>query len=967
MAEVYESTIKVETGKAERSVRELKNEINDLRDEILNLEEGTDEYAAAVAKLQADQRDLNTVMGLTKQTAVALEGSYDALTHKMSLLKKEWRATNDEAKRNELSREIAEINSQLKTLDAEIGNYQRNVGNYPQKMAEGFQELDTNLETVNTHTGDFGSSMREAMESVEPMKAKFESVQKIASGIASGFAAVQGAAALLGVENENLEKTFVQLQAAMALAQGIGGLGDLVEGATKAKVAFKELATSIKIASKAIGKGGWIGIIIAAIAVITGLVTWLVKQNKAMKDGVTTTKEYNKAMTDLRKETYESVAADYAKIKALKEIATQSEVELANGEKVINNYDKREKAAMLLLSTMKMEINTMNTALVLQGFFNDEIDATANKLMDQAEAQAALNLITAKYVELFEAQIKAQKNGWVSNREKKKIKGIKNELEGLIKFISESFTTSRGIVDMIFPENVLDDLAKQLERKLNGIEFVSGFKGITKQMQDELNSVNFNLELTDEEKAKKSYEITVKYLKKQKQAYEEYKGQISPAYFDSYTEYAEYIEQTDIKIYELETQLAQATYEEKQRLRELDEQKEADYRSKLLTMMENKYQREQQLIEISNKTDEEKANESYLLEVQYLGSRLEVLRKFLNEAMKDEEKNKDLIFDLRQQIADGLLAIDVAAYNDAERKQKEHLEKMNKQLADAGTEADRLQRKNAITDYVDYGDLSTWQGRKAYEKNDELNERARADKAYEIEQETLSKRLGLLKSFYDSALAMGEQEKALEFQQQVADTELEIEESKYENMRRLREQDLADARSKKEKYVSVMMDISDVMGGTAQLMQGITQIYENTANKDEEITEEEAKKIKGLKYATGTIEMLQGAIAAYAGAQSLGVPMGPIIGGINAAAVVAMGIANLQQIKNTDLTGGSNPAPHVPTPSAMGMELPATYTRQITGLSEMEELNRDTKVYILESDIVESGKRVQIRQNESSF
>lgn len=967
MAEVYESTIKIETGKAERSVRELKNEINDLRDQILNLEQGTTEYDAAVAKLQADQRDLNTVMGLTKQTAVALEGSYDALTHKMSLLKKEWRATNDEAKRNELSREIAEINAQLKTLDAEIGNYQRNVGNYPQKMAEGFDELNNSLDTTNTHTADFGSSMREAMESVEPMKAKFESVQKIASGIASGFAAVQGAAALLGVENENLEKTFVQLQAAMALAQGIGGLGDLVEGATKAKVAFKEMGSAVKIAAKALGKGGWVGVIIAAVVAVTALVAWLVKQNKAMKDGVTTSKEYNKAMTDLRKTEYESVAADYAKIKALKDIATQSEIDLANGEKIINNYDKREKAAMLLLSTMKMEINHMNTALVLMGEFNTEIDATADKLKDQAEAQAALNLVTQKYIELFNAQIKAQDNGWISRREQRNINNLQKELDGLIDYISNSLVTSRGIVDILFPDNVLDDLAKQLERKLNGIELESGFKGITKQMQDELNAVNFNLGLTDEEKAKKSYEITVKYLKKQKEAYELYKGQVSPAYFDSRAEYAEYIEQTDIKIYEIETQLAQATYEEKQRLRELDEQKEADYRSKLLTMMENKYQREQKLIEISNKTEEEKANESYLLEVQYLGSRLEVLRKFLKEAMKDEEKNKDLIFDLRQQIADGLLAIDVAAYNDAERLQKEHLEKMNKQLADAGTEADHLQRRNAITDYVDYGDLSTWQGRKAYEKNDELNERARADKAYEIEQASLSKRLGLLKSFYESAMTMGEEEKALDFHKQIAETELEIDESMYANKRRLREQDLADARSKKEKYLSVMMDISDVMGGTAQLMQGLTQIYENTANKDEEITKEEAEKIKGLKYATGTIEMLQGAIAAYAGAQSLGVPMGPIIGGINAAAVIAMGVANLQQIKNTDLTGGSNPTPHVPTPSAMGMELPATYTRQITGLSEIEELNRDTKVYILESDIVESGKRVQIRQNESSF
>lgn len=85
---------------------------------------------------------------------------------------------------------------------------------------------------------DFGQQWSELQRNAEQTHAKFESVRKISSGVASGFAAIQGAAALLGGENENLEKTLVKVQGAMAVAQGIGGIWDLVEGIMQASLAY---------------------------------------------------------------------------------------------------------------------------------------------------------------------------------------------------------------------------------------------------------------------------------------------------------------------------------------------------------------------------------------------------------------------------------------------------------------------------------------------------------------------------------------------------------------------------------------------------------------------------------------------------------------------------------------------------------------------------------------------------------
>lgn len=131
--------LNIKTGDSEKSVKALRQEIKDLRDAILNLDKGTEEYNQAVEQLQEDQRNLDEVMALTKKTATALEGSYDALTFQMAALKKEWRATTDEARRDELGKQILEINNQLKDLDASTGNFQRNVGDYKNQMAGAFQ------------------------------------------------------------------------------------------------------------------------------------------------------------------------------------------------------------------------------------------------------------------------------------------------------------------------------------------------------------------------------------------------------------------------------------------------------------------------------------------------------------------------------------------------------------------------------------------------------------------------------------------------------------------------------------------------------------------------------------------------------------------------------------------------------------------------------------------------------------
>lgn len=232
MAQDIVTVLKVETGSSDKTIKALRDEIKVLKSTLEGAEIGTDKFKQASEELAAAQNKLKMAMDATKQSVKSADGSYDALVATMAQLKKEWKATNDEVKRSEIGKQIAEINNQLKDLDASIGNAQRNVGNYKQDFVDAMTEMKGGA-------FDFGQEMTEMNKKTEVTRTALDGVGQVASGLASGFAAVQGVTALLGIENENLEKTLVKVQSAMAIAQGIGGLKGLVEGAGKLVTVFK--------------------------------------------------------------------------------------------------------------------------------------------------------------------------------------------------------------------------------------------------------------------------------------------------------------------------------------------------------------------------------------------------------------------------------------------------------------------------------------------------------------------------------------------------------------------------------------------------------------------------------------------------------------------------------------------------------------------------------------------------------
>ena len=160
MAENIETKVlSVDVGGAITNIKEYKKHIEELKGTLLGLERGTEQYNAVATELVKEQQKLTEVMDVAKGKGEAVEGSYDNLSKTMSELKKQFKATGDEAERANLALKINDINNQLKDMDASVGVFSRNVGNYSQAYEEAFKTVIGGLDNVDGLLGEVAGNV----------------------------------------------------------------------------------------------------------------------------------------------------------------------------------------------------------------------------------------------------------------------------------------------------------------------------------------------------------------------------------------------------------------------------------------------------------------------------------------------------------------------------------------------------------------------------------------------------------------------------------------------------------------------------------------------------------------------------------------------------------------------------------------------------------------------------------------
>ena len=253
------------------------------------------------------------------------------------------------------------------------------------------------------------------------------------------------------------------------------------------------------------------------------------------------------------------------------------------------------------------------------------------------------------------------------------------------------------------------------------------------------------------------------------------------------------------------------------------------------------------------------------------------------------------------------------------------------------------------------------------------NEFAKNKKLLEIDRE----RLEGTKAIYEELYALdglSEEQK-----QEYANKLKEIDADLAKNSKQMTDLKKEEAMSLLNTYGQVAQSIGDLMGTISDIWQD--SIKERVKNG--KITEEQGKKefeqSKKLQIATAIINGLAGVATAVSTAMSLGPIAGPIVAAANSALVISTTAMQIAKIKSTTFDGGGSSidsdissAATTPTPAAV--EYTPKYSTNVTGESEtvnlanaVSERQKDQRVYVVESDINEAGRRVEVREAESTF
>ena len=273
-----------------------------------------------------------------------------------------------------------------------------------------------------------------------------------------------------------------------------------------------------------------------------------------------------------------------------------------------------------------------------------------------------------------------------------------------------------------------------------------------------------------------------------------------------------------------------------------------------------------------------------------------------------------------------------------------------------------FQSGQAVADAIVSGAKSRKPGKEVGKaiKEDLEEELLKADDLEKIWEKALNKMLTKMREKHSFE---NEMQGVLDEQQALIDAEVEQyiaaleDEAKAEQIVRETEVKMAKDAAKQK-----MATMTAYASGVSGLTSSLADILEN-----------EGKEAKNLRIAAATIDMISGAVTAFSTAQQLGPIAGPIVGAINAAAVVASGLANIAKIRSTNVSKNSTPstnAPEAPTVSAPVLETAVPTTTVVNGASTEAALNRASepqKVYILQSDIEAAGDTSRVQVAESSF
>ena len=470
MATEIRKVLNLSLGDSPKNLRELKSDIYEIKSAIGDMvvagQTGTTAYDQATKLLAQDMEVLRRTQNATKSEVAALDGSYNALVQRMRELKTEWRATNDEARRGELTTQITAINDQLKTLDYSLGNYQRNVGNY----GNALQSLGQTTNMVQQAGSQFSNGLIALSGTLNLTKSESDSLNSSLGVMQKTFSIMNAAKGLLGMINGFRKQAAAQKAARTETVAETAALRTETVAQHQQTVATEAGTVAQKglnAAMKANPIGAVVAVVLAAVAAFTALAVAIFKSHSRMKEYESEVDSVRKAQERLNNKLEESNKhfSDMEKIYRAMGIEGRALIELQrkhlNSELLLAkaHLAVAEAAEERYLAELKLETRSGIWIALHKGRINqmkeyEEGTNAARKSVEELE-----DAIRSLTYEGLAADIKASNDAKkaatdAANEAKKKLEETAKEGQKLIEDIQKYAYTAREKATKEYQENL---------------------------------------------------------------------------------------------------------------------------------------------------------------------------------------------------------------------------------------------------------------------------------------------------------------------------------------------------------------------------------------------------------------------------------------------------------------------------------------------------------------------------------
>jgi hypothetical protein len=378
---------------------------------------------------------------------------------------------------DELAQSGLSARQQLKLLQEALNN---------EKLSgEKLQQAERAAGQLRDRIGD----VRQRINALASDTGRLDAFVSGVRGIAAGFAVAQGAAALFGSENENLQQAILKTQGALTLLNGVQEVANVLNKDSAFSIvatatAQRALAAATTLASGSLGvfRTALIATGIGAAVVAVGL---LVANWDKLSDAISGSNEEIRENTNLNKEVAGNITKEVAALTKLKIILEDENISRSDKLAVLKeeqkNYPERLNNIKLENDGTVKNIELLGQQIELikaRELIRLRVEASAKETLESQnkieEIQLKIDELRSKPLGFLEAPI--IRNAQITNlqreqdaiakaeveREKKLASDI-NKIRAGIKSISDPLLSTQKAADIVAKKN--EDLKKDVKKE----------------------------------------------------------------------------------------------------------------------------------------------------------------------------------------------------------------------------------------------------------------------------------------------------------------------------------------------------------------------------------------------------------------------------------------------------------------------------------------------------------------------